>query len=148
MVSIAIVRSEFNKEITSKMLKYARAHAKKLGVKVCAEATVPGAFDIPLVVKNMLERKDIDGVATLGAVIKGKTGHDELIAYQVANALTRLSLRYGKPVGLGVMGPGINWKQAKERTAQYAQQSVEAVLRVHDEIGRVNLRHAVPSKKI
>ena len=131
MVSIAIVRSEFNSEITDSMIKYARAHAKKLGLKVVAEATVPGAFEIPLLVKKMLERRDVDGVATIGAVIKGGTKHDELIAYQVASALMTLSLKYDKPVGLGVMGPGIDWEQAKKRRKQYAEQSVEAVLHVH-----------------
>ncbi len=137
MVSIAIVRSEFNKEITDKMLKYARLHAKTLGLKIAVEATVPGAFDMPIVVKKMLGRKDVDGVATIGAVIKGETGHDELIAYQVAHALTRLSLKYGKPIGLGVMGPGINWEQAEKRAAQYAEQSVEAVLRIHEELEKI-----------
>ena len=137
MVSIGIVRSEFNSEITDKMLKYARAHARRLGVKVSAEATVPGAFDMPIVVRKMLERKDVDGVATIGAVIKGETMHDELIANQIARAFIKLSLKYKKPVGLGVMGPGINWKQAQERAKQYSQQSVEAVLKVHSELDRI-----------
>ena len=137
MVSIGIVRSEFNSEITDKMLKYARAHARRLGVKVSAEATVPGAFDMPIVVMKMLERKDVDGVATIGAVIKGETMHDELIANQIARAFISLSLKYKKPVGLGVMGPGINWKQAQERAKQYSQQSIEAVLKVHGELDRI-----------
>ncbi len=131
MVSIAIVRSEFNEELTSEMLGFARARAKKLGLKVVAEVTVPGAFDIPVVVDRLLRRKDVDGVATIGAVVKGSTKHDELIAYQFAAAITGLAIRYGKPVGLGVMGPGATWNVAKRRTRQYAEQSVEAVARVH-----------------
>ncbi len=132
MVSIGIVRSEFNKEITSKMLECARRRAKALGIRIVAEATVPGAFDMPLVIGKMLERKDIDGVAAIGAVITGKTKHDELISYALAGAMIQLSLRYGKPVGLGVMGPGITEKLAKERIKQYSEQSVEAVLRIHN----------------
>lgn len=134
MVSIAIVRSVFNEEITGKMLEAARKHAKKLGIKVVKEVTVPGAFDMPLAIKKVLMRDDVEGVATVGAIIKGETKHDELIAFQVASAITRLSLEYGKPVGLGVMGPGISWKQAEERIEQYAEQSVEAVLKVHAEL--------------
>lgn len=137
MVSIAIVRSEFNKEITSKMLASARARAKKLGLKVVVEATVPGAFDMPIAIKKLLERDDVDGVATIGAVIKGETKHDELISYQLANAITRLSMHYGKPIGLGVMGPGVTWKKAEKRAARYAEQSVEAVLKLHDELKRI-----------
>lgn len=137
MVSIGIVRSEFNEEITSKMLEAARKHAKKLGVRIAVEVTVPGAFDIPLAVKKMLERRDVDGVATLGAVIKGETKHDELISNVLASAITRLSLRYQKPVGLGVMGPGITEKQAKARIAQYSEQSVEAVLKLHGALKKI-----------
>ena len=131
MISIAIVRSEFNSEITSKMLAIAKARAKELGVRVVAEITVPGAFDMPLALKKMLSRKDVDGVATIGAIIKGGTKHDELISYQLASAMVNLSLEYGKPIGLGVMGPGITWKQAEKRIKQYATQSVDAVLAMH-----------------
>ena len=131
MVSIAIVRSEFNKEITSAMLKHARSHAMELGLRIVAEVTVPGAFDMPVVIKKMLEKRNVDGVAAIGAVIKGETKHDEIISQQVAQAITSLSLRYGKPVGFGVIGPGVTWVQAKKRSRQYAEQSVEAVLRLH-----------------
>ncbi len=131
MVSIAIVRSEFNGKITSRMLKLARAHAKKLGLRIAAEVTVPGAFDMPVVIKKMLERKDVDGVAAIGAVIKGETKHDEVIAHQLARSIAELSVKYGKPVGLGVIGPGVTWNQAKKRASQYAEQSVEAVLKLH-----------------
>ncbi len=137
MVSIAIVRSEFNKDITSKMHERARAHAKRLGMRISAEIVVPGAFDMPIAVKRMLERSDVDGVATVGAVIKGETKHDELISYTLANALIRLSLEYGKPVGLGVMGPGITYTKAKKRIRQYSEQSVEAVLRLCNELKKI-----------
>ncbi|MDE1851113.1 MAG: 6,7-dimethyl-8-ribityllumazine synthase [Candidatus Micrarchaeota archaeon] len=134
MVSIAIVQSKFNHEITDEMLEHARAHAKKLGLRVVAEVAVPGAFDMPIVIKRLLKKKDVDGVATLGAIIKGKTKHDELIANQLSHAIMMLSLQYEKPVGLGVMGPGITWKQAEERIKQYSEQSVEAVLKLHTEL--------------
>jgi 6,7-dimethyl-8-ribityllumazine synthase len=137
MVAIAIVRSRFNEEITEQMLKSARKCAARLGMKVVAEATVPGAFDMPIVVKKMLERSDVDGVATIGAVIKGKTKHDEVIAHEVARALIRLSLEYEKPVGLGIIGPGVTWKLAEERASDYAQRSVEAVLKLHNELKKI-----------
>ncbi|MDE1823053.1 MAG: 6,7-dimethyl-8-ribityllumazine synthase [Candidatus Micrarchaeota archaeon] len=137
MVSIAIVHSKFNHEITDKMLEHARAHAKKLGMKVAVEVTVPGAFDMPITIKKLLERKDIDGVATIGAVIKGETKHDELIANQLSHAIIQLSLQYGKPVGLGVIGPGVTWKQAEARAKQYSEQSVEAVLKLHKELKKI-----------
>jgi 6,7-dimethyl-8-ribityllumazine synthase len=137
MVAIAIVRSRFNEEITDKMLMHARAHARRLGLRVVAEAAVPGAFDMPIAIKRLLERADIDGVATIGGVIKGETKHDEVIMHQVAQAITNLSIEYGKPVSLGVIGPGVTWKKADARARQYAEQSVEAVLRMHKELERL-----------
>ncbi len=134
MISIAIVRSKFNEAITDKMLKEARSHAKRLGVRVVAEATVPGAFDMPIVIQKMLERRDVDGVATLGAIIKGETNHDELIANQLARAIIELSLKHRKPIGLGIIGPGVTAEQAKKRIVAYSRQSVEAVLRVYEQL--------------
>ena len=137
MINIAIVRSKFNEEITKKMLESARKRAKKLGLKVVAEVTVPGTFDIPIVIKKLVKRKDVDGVVTLGAVIKGETDHDQVIAYQAAHAITKLSLEYGKPIGLGIIGPGVTWDKAKKRAVQYAEQSVEAVLKIHNELKKI-----------
>ncbi len=137
MVTIAIVRSVFNEEITAKMLKAARAYARKRGIRIAAEARVPGAFDMPLVIKKLLERKDVQGVATLGAVIKGETKHDEVIAYQVAHAITKLSLRYDKPIGLGIIGPGVNRDQADKRAVEYAERAVEAAASVHEELKKI-----------
>ncbi len=137
MVSIAIVRSRFNEEITGKMLENAKRRAKRLGVHVAYIVEVPGAFDMPVVVKKLLGKKSVDGVACIGAIIKGSTKHDELIAYQLSRAFVTLSLEYGKPIGLGVMGPGITWNLAKKRIKQYSEQSVEAVLRVHEELGKI-----------
>ena len=108
MVSIAIVQSKFNDEITNKMLEHAREHAKKLGVDIVAEAVVPGAFDMPIAIKKLLKRKDIDGVATVGAVIKGETKHDELIANQLSHAIILLSLEYEKPKAANLKSRVVN----------------------------------------
>ena len=46
---------------------------------------------------------DIDGVITLGCIIKGETDHDKYIASAVANGLVSVSLKYNKPVIFGVL---------------------------------------------
>jgi 6,7-dimethyl-8-ribityllumazine synthase len=137
LVSIAIVRSEFNEGITARMLGAARDYAKKHGIKVVAEVSVPGAFEIPVAAKKLLEREDVEGVATVGAVIRGETMHDEVIGHAVATALLRLSLKYGKPVGLGIIGPGATPGQADRRAEEYAIRSVSAVVRMLRELGRI-----------
>ena len=75
-MNIAIVVAEFNEKITSKMLEAALHSAKNLKLTVKITCKVPGVFDMPLIIDKILRRSDIDGIVTLGAVIKGQTKHD------------------------------------------------------------------------
>lgn len=125
---LGIVVSSFNSEITRPMLKEAQAFAKKKGAEVKAVLQVPGAYEIPFAVQKLLSRKDIDAVAAIGAVIKGQTKHDVAIMYGISKGLIGLQLKYCKPVGLGVLGPGISFQQAKARIKDYARRSVEACI--------------------
>jgi 6,7-dimethyl-8-ribityllumazine synthase len=127
-IRIAIVGSQFNLEITSPMLSEATSEAKRKGAEVVATAEVPGAFEIPYAVGKLLARKDVDCVATVGAVIKGETKHDEAIMGAICAELLALSERHGKPVGLGISGPGQTEEQAKARVKDYAHRSVHAAL--------------------
>jgi len=80
MVNLGFVCSEFNYDLTYMMLERAKEHAKFLGVEVKEVKRVPGSFDFPLAVKNMLKKSEIDAVVTLGCVITGETKHDEIVA--------------------------------------------------------------------
>jgi 6,7-dimethyl-8-ribityllumazine synthase len=96
---------------------------------------VPGVYDMPLAVKQMLQRKGIDGVVTLGAVIEGETKHDEIVIGQAARKLTDLSVEYDKPVGLGITGPGMTRLQAEDRI-ENAKAAVEAVVKMHKRLNK------------
>lgn len=126
MISIAIVVSEFNSEVTFKMLERAKNHADKLGAKVSYVFYVPGAFDMPLAVEQLLKKRNVDAVVTLGAVIKGDTRHDDIVAENAARLIADLSLKYGKPVALGITGPGMTVNQAIERVNPVPVRVVEA----------------------
>jgi 6,7-dimethyl-8-ribityllumazine synthase len=115
LIHLAIVVSEFNSEITFKMLERARDHADKVGAKVSYVLYVPGTFDMPLVVERLLKKKNVDAIVTLGAVIKGDTRHDDIVAENAARLIADLSLKHGKPVALGITGPGMTIEQARER---------------------------------
>ncbi len=128
-IRIALVVAEFNYDITSMMQNKALSHAEFLGVKVTYVVKTPGSYDAPLPVKSLLERDDVDAVVVLGAIIKGETKHDELVAHQVARKLMDLSLEYGKPVALGIIGPGATRLQAMERIEEYARRAVEAAVK-------------------
>ena len=129
-MKIGIVVSEFNYDITTMMLERAKEHADFLGAKVADVIRVPGVYDMPLAVNKLLKRKDIDGVVTLGAVIEGETGHDEIVIGQATRKITDLSVEHNKPVGLGITGPGMSRLQAEERVER-AKSAVEAVVKMH-----------------
>lgn len=123
-----MVVSDFNANVTSLMLERARRHAESLEVEVSHEVHVPGVFDMALAIKRLLERKDVDGVVLIGAVIKGDTLHDELIAHTAALAATELAIEFDKPVALGVTGPGMTMEEAFDRVDN-ARNAVDALVR-------------------
>ena len=129
MIKIGIVASEFNYEITYPMVELAKEQADFLGAEITYIVKVPGAFDMPLAVKKLLEKKNIDGVVTLGAVIEGETKHDEIVIQHASRKIADLALEYNKPVSLGVSGPGLSRLAAQERV-EYAKRAVEAVVKM------------------
>ena len=68
--------SEFNEEVTSRMLSVAKEKAEKMKLKIKYICNVPGAYDMPIIVNALLQKKNVDGVVTLGAIIKGQTKHE------------------------------------------------------------------------
>jgi 6,7-dimethyl-8-ribityllumazine synthase len=79
---------------------------------------------------ELLKKKDIDAVVTLGAVIKGETDHDEIVASNVARLIADLSLRFGKPVSLGITGPNMTIDQAMERVEFIPTRAVDAAIKM------------------
>jgi len=136
-LNIAIVVSEFNEEVTSRMLAIAKEKADLMKLKITHISMVPGAYDMPIIVDSLLNKKDIDAVVTLGAIIKGQTKHDEVISHAAAKALTDLSLKYQKPVSLGISGPGMQERHAYARIRPVAERAVEAVVKISEELKRI-----------
>jgi len=128
-IRLGFVVSEFNREITYMMEKLAEEHAEFLNAEVIYKILVPGTFDIPLAVKRLLEKEEIDAVVTIGCVIEGETEHDEIVLHNAARKIADLSLQYNKPVTLGVSGPGMTRLQAEERV-EYGKRAVEAAVKM------------------
>ena len=129
-LKIGAVVAEFNFDITMMMLERAKEHAQFLGAEITQTVKVPGVFDMGLAVKKLLERKDIDGVVTLGAVIEGETEHDDIVIQHATRKIADLAVEYGKPVGLGISGPGMTRLEAQDRIER-AKAAVEAVVKIH-----------------
>jgi 6,7-dimethyl-8-ribityllumazine synthase len=130
-IRIAIVVSEFNKEITYKMSDLAKENVyKQNDATLSYVCYVPGCYDMPLIINELLRRKDVDAVLTLGAIIKGETKHDELIANSVAKSFIDLSLKYRKPVILGISGPDMTLQQARDRIEIISSRAVIATVKI------------------
>lgn len=126
---IGLVAAEFNYEVTMLMIERAKAEAEFLGVKIVKEIKVPGVFEIPLAVKRMLEKDDVDAVITIGAVITGETKHDEVVVAQASRKVMDLGLEYDKPIGFGITGPGMTELQAMDRIEK-GRDVVDAVVKM------------------
>ncbi|MHC1626503.1 MAG: 6,7-dimethyl-8-ribityllumazine synthase [Methanoculleaceae archaeon] len=128
-VKLGFVVSEFNRDITYMMEIEGREHAEFLGAEVAETLYVPGVYDMPLAIKKMLEAGRVDAVVTIGCVIEGATEHDEIVVQQASRKIMDLSLEYGKPVTLGVSGPGMTRLEAQQRT-DYARRAVESAVKM------------------
>lgn len=104
-LKFALVVSRFNEFITQKLLGGAQDALRRHGVSddEIAIAWVPGAFEMPLVAKKLVETKRFDAVICLGAVIRGDTPHFDYIASEVTKGIAKVGLDSGRPVIFGVI---------------------------------------------
>lgn len=145
-IRLAIVVSEFNNDITFQMLDRAKNQAQKVNVDIRYVCYVPGSFDMPLIIEELLKRNDIDAAITLGAVIKGETRHDDIVAENAARLIADLSLKYGKPVSLGITGPDMTIEQAKERIEIVPTRAVNAAVSMASRIKKLR-KEKLPNLK-
>ena len=131
LLTIGVVVSQFNSDITGTMLEGALATLRAWKVKdrnihICR---VPGSFEIPLGCAKLLRArgKKPDALIALGCVLRGETKHDEYISLAVSHALQRLMLDYHVPIGFGVITPN-NLAQAKARSRGKANKGIEAAI--------------------
>jgi 6,7-dimethyl-8-ribityllumazine synthase len=136
-IRIGIVVSEFNSEITFAMLSEAKKYAKELSSKITYVCFVPGVFDMPIVVQEILKKNDVDAVVTLGAIIKGDTSHDRVIANSTVKLIAELSLKYNKPTSLGITGPDMTFEQAESRIISASHHAVYTAIRMVKRLKRI-----------
>lgn len=118
---IALVCGRFNDLITERLVAGARDGLIRHGVDEASitEVWAPGAFELPLVAKRLAASGDVDAVVTLGAVIRGATGHYEAVAGQCASGVQAAQLETGVPIVFGVLTTE-NIEQAIERAGTKA----------------------------
>lgn len=102
-LNFAIVASQWNDFITSKLIEGASAALEKLGVEDVHIFKVPGSFEIPLTALKLAQSGKFDAIICLGVVIRGETPHFDYVAGEVAKGISQVSLQTGIPVLFGII---------------------------------------------
>ncbi|PLS15989.1 6,7-dimethyl-8-ribityllumazine synthase [Bacillus sp. M6-12] len=120
-LKVGIVVGRFNELITSKLLGGAMDGLKRHGVSEddIDVAWVPGAFELPLIAKKLVNTGQYDAVIGLGTVIRGSTTHYDYVCNEAAKGIASVSLETGVPVIFGVLTTE-NIEQAIERAGTKA----------------------------
>jgi len=106
-LKLAIVASRFNELITQELLAGALDALHRLtpeGEEGSVEIFwVPGSFEVPGTIAQLIERGGFDGILALGCLIAGDTDHYKLLAAEVAKGCAMLALKKGVPIGFGIL---------------------------------------------
>lgn len=115
-VKIAIVASRFNSFVVDRLYDGAIRTLKQNDIQddAITVVKVPGAFEIPVAVKALLDKNEFDAVITLGAVIRGETPHFDFISGECTRGIGQLAMDSGIPIIFGVLTVD-NAEQALDR---------------------------------
>ena len=111
-MKVCIIVSNFYPKISKMLIDGALSKLKENKISNFQIIKVPGTFEIPVVVSNLIDK--FDAFVVLGCVIKGETSHFHYLCSSVINALTNLSIQSKKPIGNGILTCN-NKKQAVNR---------------------------------
>ena len=114
---VTLVVSRYNNFVVDRLLEGCLATLKAggIGEENLALVQVPGAFEIPVAVKKVIDAGNVDAVITLGAVIRGETPHFDIIANECARGIGSIAIETAIPVVFGVLTVD-NIDQAMDRS--------------------------------
>jgi len=101
----AIVASRFNGLIVEPLVAGALDAIVRSGGNADDVTLVrcPGAWELPQVVRRVIERGGVDAVIALGAVIRGSTPHFDYVAGEAARGISGAAATAAIPVTFGVL---------------------------------------------
>ena len=124
---MGVVCGSFHKDEVNRMLDYATDEAESKKWEIAETVWVPGSMESPLALDRLLQREDIHGAIGLGIIEKGETDHGMVMGQSVTKAGNELQIKHGKPIGLGIIGPGAEPKHIEPRLEPHARAAVGAV---------------------
>ena len=127
---IGIVRARFNDTLTRALADACLAELAALGVQDAdvRQFTVPGALEVPVVLKALADSGEYDALVALGCIIRGETYHFELVANESGAGVTRVSLDHSLPIAnaiLTVENEAQAWARAADKGRDAARVAVE-----------------------
>jgi 6,7-dimethyl-8-ribityllumazine synthase len=136
----AIVVARFNSFVVDKLLEGAIDTLRRHGVadENITVIKAPGAFELPVLTRNVLATGTYDAIIALGAVIRGGTPHFEYVAGECVKGLSVVSLESRIPVAFGVLTVD-TIEQAIERAGTKAgNKGAEAALSALEMVSVIN----------
>lgn len=113
--TFTIVASKFNAEFVQGLVNHTSDELRSISTSaIISLHQVPGAFEIPIVVRELAIQKKTDVIIAIGVILKGRTKHAEHLARSVTDALQRIAIDHGVPV-INVVLSMDNELQARER---------------------------------
>jgi 6,7-dimethyl-8-ribityllumazine synthase len=140
-VTFAIVVARFYEHLADRLVGGAQTAFAEAGAGEADVFEVPGAYELPLAAQLAAETGRYDGVACLGAVIRGETDHYDYVCTESARGIQDVQLRTGVPCAFGVLTVD-NMDQALQRsgggkrdTGRHAAEAVIALARLREQLG-------------
>lgn len=113
--TFCIVASRFNAQYVDGLIDHATEELRALAPEAAISLyRVPGAFEIPVVVREVVSRQDADAVIACGVILRGETNHAQNLSRSVTDALQRIAVEHGVPV-INVVLSFDNEDQARAR---------------------------------
>lgn len=102
---VAVIVSRFNELISGRLLEGAKDALLRHGVKHNSIEIywVPGAWEIPLIAKEIALSGRYDAIITLGAVIRGDTPHFDYVSAEMSKGIAQIGLEHRIPIAFGVL---------------------------------------------
>ncbi len=140
-MTYAIAVARFYEDLAELLVAGAQAAFAEAGAGEADVFDVPGAFELPLAAQLAAQSGRYDGVACLGAVIRGETDHYDWVCAESARGIQDVQLRTGVPCAFGVLTVD-TMEQAlarsggdKRDSGRHAAEAVLALSRLREELG-------------
>lgn len=129
-LTIGIVVSEWNDEITSNLCKGAvetllENNVLEENIKI---QKVPGAFELPLGAQFLLKNQNFDGIITIGTVIQGETKHFDFVCQGATEGIMRVMLDFNTPISFCVLTDNTIEQSIARSGGKYGNKGIEAAV--------------------